>query len=115
MPTYVTLTYTADVDWSAPEQAAELAEYGDFGQAAAAVIRGGVALYPTATATTVRVRDGKGGAVEAAAMDLLDPAGDVPHRTASSATTCSGWCSPAATRACPWRPRSPSASGPCAG
>ena len=27
------------------------------------------------------------GAREAAAMDLLDPAGDAPHRTASSATT----------------------------
>ncbi len=39
MPTYVALTYTADV------------------------IRGGVALYPTATATTVRVRGGKGGDV----------------------------------------------------
>jgi hypothetical protein len=63
MPTYVALTYTADVDWSAPEQAAEMAEYGEFGQAAAAVIRGGTVLYPTATATTVRVRGGKGGDV----------------------------------------------------
>jgi hypothetical protein len=63
MPTYVALTYTADVDWSAPEQAAEMAEYGEFGQAAATVVGGGVALYPTATATTVRVRGGKGGDV----------------------------------------------------
>ncbi len=37
--------------------------YGEFGQAAAAVLRGGQALYPTATATTVRVRGGKGGDV----------------------------------------------------
>ena len=58
MPTYVALTYTADVDWSAPEQAGEMAEYGEFGRAAAAVIRGGEVLYPTATATTVRVRGG---------------------------------------------------------
>jgi hypothetical protein len=65
MPTYVALTYTADVDWSAPEQAEEMAEYGEFGRAAAAVIRGGTALYPTATATTVRVQGGKGGDVVA--------------------------------------------------
>jgi hypothetical protein len=42
MPTYVALTYTADVDWSAPEQAEEMAEYAAFGRAAAAIIRGGV-------------------------------------------------------------------------
>jgi len=65
MPQYVALTYTADVDWSSPEQAAELDEYLAFGAAAAAVIRGGAALYPTSTATTVRVRDGKGGDVVA--------------------------------------------------
>ena len=63
MPLYATLIYTADVDWSAPEHAEETAEYGVFGQAAAAVIRGGAALYPTSTATTVRVKDGKGGDV----------------------------------------------------
>ena len=61
MPTYVALTYTADVDWSAPEQAEEMAEYAAFGRAAAAIIRGGEVLYPTATATTVRVRGGRGG------------------------------------------------------
>ncbi len=55
MPLFAAITYTPDVDWSAPEQAAEMAEYGAFGAAAAAVIRGGAALYPTATATTVRV------------------------------------------------------------
>ena len=63
MPLYATLIYTADVDWSAPEHAEETAEYGVFGQAAAAVIRGGAALYPTSTATTVRVDGGKGGDV----------------------------------------------------
>jgi hypothetical protein len=65
MPQYVALTYTADVDWTAPEQAAEMAEYTEFGRAAAAVIRGGAALYPTGTATTVRVAGGKGGDVVA--------------------------------------------------
>jgi hypothetical protein len=63
MPSYIALTYTADVDWSAPEQAAELAEYREFMAAAGAVVQGGKALYPTATATTVRVTGGKGGDV----------------------------------------------------
>ena len=31
MPQYLALTYTADVDWWAPEQADELAEYRQFG------------------------------------------------------------------------------------
>ena len=61
MPQYIALTYTRDVDWSHPDQGAEMAEYGAFGEAAAAVIRGGGVLYPTATATTVRVTGGKGG------------------------------------------------------
>ncbi|MGF7238586.1 MAG: YciI family protein [Frankia sp.] len=62
MPVYAALTYTPDVDWSEPVHAKEMAEYQAFGEAAAAIIRGGSALYPTATATTVRV-DGKGGKV----------------------------------------------------
>jgi hypothetical protein len=63
MTRYVALTYTKDVDWSAPEQAAEMAEYGRFGQDHAAHIRGGEALYPTSTATTVRVVGARGGDV----------------------------------------------------
>lgn len=63
MPQYAALTYTADVDWSAPEQAAEMAQYGEFGSAHGDVIRGGAALYPTATATTVRVQGARGGDV----------------------------------------------------
>jgi hypothetical protein len=63
MPTFAALIYTADVDWSAPEFSSETAEYRAFGEAAAAVIRGGAALYPTGTATTVRVKGGKGGDV----------------------------------------------------
>jgi hypothetical protein len=61
MPTYVALAYTRDVDWTRPEFGQEAKEYNEFGEAAAAVIRGGNALYPTATATTVRVTGGKGG------------------------------------------------------
>jgi len=60
MPSFAALIYTADVDWSAPEHAGQMAEYVSFGQAAAAIIRGGAALYPTGTATTVRV-EGRGG------------------------------------------------------
>lgn len=67
MPKYIALTYTRDVDWTNPEQteevAGEMKDYQEFGEAAAAVIRGGHALYPTATATTVRVTGGKGGDV----------------------------------------------------
>jgi hypothetical protein len=63
MPTYIALLYTRDVDWSRPEFAEETKEYQVFGEAAKAVIRGGDALYPTATATTVRVSGGKGGEV----------------------------------------------------
>ena len=63
MTLYAALTYTADVDWTEPEHAEEMAEYREFGQAAATVIRGGQALYPTSTATTVRVVGGKGGDV----------------------------------------------------
>jgi hypothetical protein len=63
MPMYVAFTYTRDVDWSSPEFAEEMKDYNEFGQAAAAVIRGGHALYPTGTATTIRVTGGKGGDV----------------------------------------------------
>jgi hypothetical protein len=63
MTQYVALTYTADVDWSAPEQAPEMVEYGRFAEENAGAIRGGAALYPTATATTVRVRGGRAGEV----------------------------------------------------
>ena len=61
MATYIALTYTAEVDWQRPEYADELAEYAAFEEAHAAVLRGGHALYPTTTATTVRVPGGKGG------------------------------------------------------
>ena len=62
MSMYAAILYTQDDDWSAPEHASEMAEYGEFGAAAGEIIRGGAALYPTSTATTVRV-SGKGGEV----------------------------------------------------
>ena len=62
MPQYAALTFTRDVDWTAPEQAGEMADWNEFRDAAMVVIRGGAALYPTASATTVRVSE-KGGEV----------------------------------------------------
>jgi hypothetical protein len=55
MPTYIALIYTAEVDWKQPEYADGLREYVAFDQACAAVLRGGHALYPTSTATCVRM------------------------------------------------------------
>ena len=63
MAQYLALTYTADVDWFAPEHAAELAEYREFGQAAAASILTSAVLHPTSTATVVRVKGARGGEV----------------------------------------------------
>ena len=63
MPQYAAILYSSDVDWTHRDHADEMAEYGEFGQAAAAIIRGGAALYPTSTATTVRVEGGKHGDV----------------------------------------------------
>jgi hypothetical protein len=57
------LTYTPDLDWTHPDQAEIMKHYTAFGEAAAAVIRGGAALYPTSTATTVRAPDGAAGDV----------------------------------------------------
>jgi hypothetical protein len=63
MTTYAAILYTKDVDWTDPQYGTEMKEYNEFSQAAAAVIRGGNALYQTSTATTVRVQGGKGGEV----------------------------------------------------
>lgn len=102
MPTYIALTYTPDVDWSRPEQADAMAEYAEFGKAAAAVIRGGSVLYPTATATTVRVKDGKGGDVvttdgpyaetkEALTGFYLLECDDLDHAIATAAQIPAAW------------------------
>ena len=63
MPTYVALIYGEDADWMDVAHRDQMAEYGEFGQAAEKVIVGGHALQPTSTATTVRVKGGKGGDV----------------------------------------------------
>ncbi|HEY5843611.1 MAG TPA: YciI family protein [Mycobacterium sp.] len=63
MAEYVALVYSADVDWWAPEQADELAEYRQFAVQNADSIRASVVLHPTGTATVVRVQGARGGPV----------------------------------------------------
>jgi hypothetical protein len=63
MPQYAALIYTEDLDYSSPEQHEVTKQYQEFGASAAATLRGGAALYPTSTATTVTVRGGRGGDV----------------------------------------------------
>lgn len=64
MPKYAALIYSEEQDPSTVDPAAMqqvMADYMEFGQNAASVLRGGEALHPTSTATTVRVEGGKGG------------------------------------------------------
>jgi hypothetical protein len=63
MPQYLALTYTADVDWFAPEQADELAEYRQFAVDHSDEIQASAVLHPTSTATVVRVEGARGGDV----------------------------------------------------
>ena len=63
MPQYAAIIYSATSTGRCPSTPTTTEEYTEFGEAAAAVIRGGAALYPTSTATTVRVKGGKGGDV----------------------------------------------------
>lgn len=63
MPQYATLIYTRDADWTSPEEAETTKAYQAFGEEAGAFLRGGAALFPTSTATTVRVEGGRGGEV----------------------------------------------------
>ena len=52
MTAYLALTYTADVEWFAPEQADTLAEYQEFARDNAGSLRASAVLHPTGTATT---------------------------------------------------------------
>jgi hypothetical protein len=63
MAQYLALTYTADVDWWAPEQAAELADYRQFAVDNQNTVLASAVLHPTSTATTVRVVGARGGEV----------------------------------------------------
>lgn len=56
---YLLLIYDDEKRWSKGYDPAELSEYAAFGKEYAAAIKGGNALQPTTTATTVRVRGGK--------------------------------------------------------
>jgi len=63
MAQYLALTYTDDVDWFAPEQAAGLAEYREFAQRDGGAVLSSAVLHPTSTATVVRVIGARGGEV----------------------------------------------------
>lgn len=69
MPQYAALIYEQDdPDWSeldTPDKQAVMGEYGAFSATVASILRGGAALYPTSSATTVQVTGGKGGDVVA--------------------------------------------------
>ena len=56
---YLLLIYDNEKRWEKGYDKQELAEYGVFGKEFESAIKGGNALKPTSTATTVRVRDGK--------------------------------------------------------
>ncbi len=56
---YLLLIYENEKRWENGYDPRELAEYGAFGKEFAPQIKGGHALKPTSTASTVRVRDGK--------------------------------------------------------
>jgi hypothetical protein len=63
MTSDLAMIYTPEMDWDQSKPAEMSGEYAEFNKAAAAVLRGGNALYPSTTATTVRVSGGKGGDV----------------------------------------------------
>ena len=63
MPQYAAIIYAPDLDYGAPDQAEVMGDYGKFVELAGDRLRGGAALRPTATATTVRVTGGRGGEV----------------------------------------------------
>ena len=57
--TYLLLIYDNEKRWEGGYGPAELAEYRAFGKEFEGKLKGGNALKPTSTATTVQVRDGK--------------------------------------------------------
>ena len=102
MPQYLALTYTADVDWWAPEQARELAEYRQFALDNAGTIQASAVLHPTSTATVVRVEGARGGNVvttdgpyaetkEALTGFYLIEAADLDEAVAISAEIPAAW------------------------
>jgi hypothetical protein len=56
---YLVLIYEAESRFANGYPEDEFAEYGAFGKKYASAIKGGNALQPTATAKTVRIRNGK--------------------------------------------------------
>ena len=93
MAIYAALTYTRDIDWSAPEQAEQMVEYKQFGNDHREQIHGGEVLYPTGTATTVRVVGARGGDVVTTDGPYAEtrPSGSPPsYRRPGTARSSSG-------------------------
>jgi hypothetical protein len=63
MAQYLAMTYTADVDWFAPEQKEGLVEYRQFARDNKDSIVHSAVLHPSSTATVVRVVGARGGDV----------------------------------------------------
>ena len=63
MPQYAAILYSRDADWTSPAEASSMEQYGSFSEANGDHIRGGAALFPTSTATTIRVAGARGGEV----------------------------------------------------
>lgn len=63
MTQYAAIIYSRDVDWSDPQHADVMTEYNQFSVDHGPALRGGAALHPTSTATTVRVKGARGGDV----------------------------------------------------
>lgn len=102
MTQYLALTYTADVDWNAPEHEAEIGEYVEFAKENAAHIHAAAVLHPTPTATVVRVEGARGGDVvttdgpyaetkEALTGYYLLEAADLDEAIAIAATLPAAW------------------------
>jgi hypothetical protein len=102
MAQYLALTYTADVDWYAPEQADALAEYRQFAEENREKILSSAVLHPTSTATVVRVTGARGGDVvtadgpyaeakEALTGCYLIEAGDLDEAVAIAAQIPAAW------------------------
>jgi hypothetical protein len=56
---FLLLLYDNEQRWSQGYPPSEMTEYREFGKQFASAIKGGNALMPTGTATTVRIREGK--------------------------------------------------------
>ena len=82
MPTYIALIYGEDADWMDEAHRDQMAEYGEFGQAAEKVIVGGHALQATSTVAAPCRR----AAASAALTNGVTPLAETPTTTSPRRT-----------------------------